>query len=163
MLKKDDREQQMVYYQVNISFSFCMNILFWSARRQELARTRARRLRRPWWQKYQKCVRLRSLSFTLSLILPDSRWSRRMEPKRACDGYVTFHVWRSSAKGTPSGIRILNAKLYVSFSWVLLVSSTRCFFLDKAGDRICMFGFSRGAYTARALAGMIHKVLSLLL
>ncbi|KAG9221907.1 hypothetical protein CCMSSC00406_0005732 [Pleurotus cornucopiae] len=27
----------------------------------------------------------------------------------------------------------------------------------KAGDRICIFGFSRGAYTARALAGMIHK------
>jgi uncharacterized protein (DUF2235 family) len=28
----------------------------------------------------------------------------------------------------------------------------------KSGDRICIFGFSRGAYTARALAGMIHKV-----
>ena len=31
-------------------------------------------------------------------------------------------------------------------------------FSDKAGDRICIFGFSRGAYTARGLAGMIHKV-----
>ena len=30
--------------------------------------------------------------------------------------------------------------------------------LDKEGDKICIFGFSRGAYTARALAGMIHKV-----
>lgn len=29
---------------------------------------------------------------------------------------------------------------------------------DKEGDKICIFGFSRGAYTARALAGMIHKV-----
>lgn len=28
----------------------------------------------------------------------------------------------------------------------------------KEGDRICLFGFSRGAYTARCLAGMIHKV-----
>ncbi|KAI0319544.1 hypothetical protein OF83DRAFT_772062 [Amylostereum chailletii] len=28
----------------------------------------------------------------------------------------------------------------------------------QANDRICIFGFSRGAYTARALAGMIHKV-----
>ncbi|KAK0504323.1 hypothetical protein EDD18DRAFT_1305975 [Armillaria luteobubalina] len=28
----------------------------------------------------------------------------------------------------------------------------------RAGDRICMFGFSRGAYTARALAGMLYKV-----
>ncbi|KZT73241.1 hypothetical protein DAEQUDRAFT_762176 [Daedalea quercina L-15889] len=28
----------------------------------------------------------------------------------------------------------------------------------RANDKICLFGFSRGAYTARALAGMIHKV-----
>ncbi|KAF9259355.1 hypothetical protein L218DRAFT_1003914 [Marasmius fiardii PR-910] len=28
----------------------------------------------------------------------------------------------------------------------------------EAGDKICIFGFSRGAYTARALAGMIHKI-----
>ncbi|KAF8644105.1 hypothetical protein AX16_008690 [Volvariella volvacea WC 439] len=28
----------------------------------------------------------------------------------------------------------------------------------KVGDRICLFGFSRGAYTASCLAGMIHKV-----
>ncbi|KAH6909130.1 hypothetical protein BKA70DRAFT_226359 [Coprinopsis sp. MPI-PUGE-AT-0042] len=27
-----------------------------------------------------------------------------------------------------------------------------------AGDKICLFGFSRGAYTARGLAGMLHKV-----
>ncbi|KAI6024558.1 hypothetical protein EDC04DRAFT_242602 [Pisolithus marmoratus] len=28
----------------------------------------------------------------------------------------------------------------------------------EGGDKICLFGFSRGAYTARALAGMLHKV-----
>ncbi|KAH8828595.1 hypothetical protein DL96DRAFT_1463103 [Flagelloscypha sp. PMI_526] len=28
----------------------------------------------------------------------------------------------------------------------------------RAGDRICIFGFSRGAYTARCLAGMIREV-----
>ncbi|KAG8705268.1 hypothetical protein FRC09_003069 [Ceratobasidium sp. 395] len=28
----------------------------------------------------------------------------------------------------------------------------------RQGDRICIFGFSRGAYTARALAGMLNKV-----
>ncbi|KAE9399827.1 hypothetical protein BT96DRAFT_820106 [Gymnopus androsaceus JB14] len=32
----------------------------------------------------------------------------------------------------------------------------------KATDRICIFGFSRGAYTARSLAGMIHKVVGIL-
>lgn len=31
---------------------------------------------------------------------------------------------------------------------------------DVEGDKICIFGFSRGAYTARALAGMIQKVCS---
>ncbi|KAF8684923.1 hypothetical protein RHS04_01123 [Rhizoctonia solani] len=28
----------------------------------------------------------------------------------------------------------------------------------RAGDQVCIFGFSRGAYTARALAGMLHSV-----
>lgn len=28
----------------------------------------------------------------------------------------------------------------------------------RAGDKVYLFGFSRGAYTARALAGMIQKV-----
>ncbi|KAF2234224.1 hypothetical protein EV356DRAFT_447010 [Viridothelium virens] len=28
----------------------------------------------------------------------------------------------------------------------------------RDGDRICLFGFSRGAYTVRCLAGMLHKV-----
>lgn len=30
--------------------------------------------------------------------------------------------------------------------------------IDREGDKICLIGFSRGAYTARALAGMLHKV-----
>lgn len=28
----------------------------------------------------------------------------------------------------------------------------------EEGDKICLFGFSRGSYTARCLAGMLHKV-----
>ncbi|KZP18959.1 hypothetical protein FIBSPDRAFT_1045889 [Athelia psychrophila] len=28
----------------------------------------------------------------------------------------------------------------------------------REGDKICIFGFSRGAYTARALAGMLYKI-----
>ncbi|KAJ7741369.1 hypothetical protein B0H16DRAFT_1565561 [Mycena metata] len=28
----------------------------------------------------------------------------------------------------------------------------------RKGDKICLFGFSRGSYTARALGGMLHKV-----
>jgi uncharacterized protein (DUF2235 family) len=29
---------------------------------------------------------------------------------------------------------------------------------DTTGDRICLFSFSRGGYTARALTGMLHRV-----
>ena len=32
------------------------------------------------------------------------------------------------------------------------------FIPDIEGDKISIFGFSRGAYTARCLAGMLHKV-----
>jgi len=28
----------------------------------------------------------------------------------------------------------------------------------RAGDKVCLFGFSRGAYTARALAGFLYKI-----
>lgn len=31
----------------------------------------------------------------------------------------------------------------------------------NTGDRVFLFGFSRGAYTARALAGMVQKVCQL--
>ena len=42
---------------------------------------------------------------------------------------------------------------------LLLLSFSRLHcFVDEKGDKICLFGFSRGAYTARALAGMLHKV-----
>ncbi|KIO32132.1 hypothetical protein M407DRAFT_43120, partial [Tulasnella calospora MUT 4182] len=30
------------------------------------------------------------------------------------------------------------------------------YLLSPEGDKICLFGFSRGAYTARCLAGMLH-------
>lgn len=33
----------------------------------------------------------------------------------------------------------------------------------RTGDKICLFGFSRGAYTARCLAGMLHVVRHILL
>ncbi len=56
-------------------------------------------------------------------------------------------------------------RFFLSFwrDFVNFISSADCFLIfpslsDKEGDKICIFGFSRGAYTARALAGMIHKV-----
>lgn len=43
-------------------------------------------------------------------------------------------------------------------SFIYHAGSDRCLAADQAGDKICIFGFSRGAYTARSLAGMLHKV-----
>ncbi|KAG1742345.1 uncharacterized protein EDB91DRAFT_308015 [Suillus paluster] len=49
-----------------------------------------------------------------------------------------------------------------AFAWYLDVHVMEGyrFLMDnyRPGDKICLFGFSRGAYTARALAGMLHKV-----
>ncbi|KAL1676929.1 hypothetical protein EV122DRAFT_266555 [Schizophyllum commune] len=52
--------------------------------------------------------------------------------------------------------------LDLAFAWyvtTLLLKGYRYLMQNyKPGDKICLFGFSRGAYTARALAGMLYKV-----
>ncbi|KIY71956.1 hypothetical protein CYLTODRAFT_429206 [Cylindrobasidium torrendii FP15055 ss-10] len=57
----------------------------------------------------------------------------------------------------------LGAKLLDSaFAWYIdgHVQDAYRFLMQnyRQGDKICIFGFSRGAYTARALAGMLHKI-----
>ena len=44
------------------------------------------------------------------------------------------------------------------FAPTLGLREAQCIRLDRAGDQICIFGFSRGAITARALAGVLQKV-----
>jgi hypothetical protein len=52
-------------------------------------------------------------------------------------------------------LRVFDAKLLVLFvPFRELNNLNQYHTLDNAGDKICIFGFSRGAYTARALAGM---------
>ena len=52
--------------------------------------------------------------------------------------------------------------LDLAFAWYISAHITAGYeFLMSTyspGDKICLFGFSRGAYTARALAGMLEKV-----
>ncbi|KAH9028348.1 hypothetical protein EDB85DRAFT_1970652 [Lactarius pseudohatsudake] len=52
--------------------------------------------------------------------------------------------------------------LDVMFAWYLSehIMDGYTFLMQNyhEGDSVCIFGFSRGAYTARALAGMLHKV-----
>ncbi|PPJ60772.1 hypothetical protein CBER1_02349 [Cercospora berteroae] len=49
------------------------------------------------------------------------------------------------AVGSGLGVHIRDAYMFIQAHY-------------KQGDKICLLGFSRGAYTARCLAGMIHKV-----
>lgn len=68
---------------------------------------------------------------------------------------------------TPPGIMsrfgaMVARMLDEAFAWYLEehVMGGYRFLMDsyQPGDKICLFGFSRGAYTARALAGMLHRV-----
>ncbi|KAK0237401.1 hypothetical protein EDD85DRAFT_830042 [Armillaria nabsnona] len=78
-------------------------------------------------------------------------------------------VYYQSGVGTcepPQVPGLLTSKMYKTVD-LLIACSLNAHVMDgyqflmknyRAGDRICIFGFSRGAYTARSLAGMIHKV-----
>ncbi|KAG8911061.1 hypothetical protein FRC00_007128 [Tulasnella sp. 408] len=59
-------------------------------------------------------------------------------------------------------IRDVAKKIDQGFAWYIGTHITGGYkFLMQhynEGDRICLFGFSRGAFTARCLAGMLHKV-----
>jgi hypothetical protein len=52
---------------------------------------------------------------------------------------------RDMAVGSGLGIHIKDAYRFLMQNW-------------REGDKICLLGFSRGAYTVRCLAGMLHKV-----
>lgn len=56
-----------------------------------------------------------------------------------------FEAAADMAVGSGLGVHVRDAYHFLMHSY-------------KEGDKICIFGFSRGAYTARCLAGMIHKV-----
>ncbi|KAG8876165.1 hypothetical protein FRB97_004372, partial [Tulasnella sp. 331] len=64
--------------------------------------------------------------------------------------------------GTTMGIYLkISEILDEAFAWYLdaHIMGGYSFLMQhyRKGDRICLFGFSRGAYTARSLAGMLHK------
>ena len=71
-----------------------------------------------------------------------------LEPRRSRHGYALFFSFRMSYLDFGRRIRVSNAKLYVEFS-LRSYSITHILPTDNVGDKICIFGFSRGAYTAR--------------
>ncbi|KIO29804.1 hypothetical protein M407DRAFT_69939 [Tulasnella calospora MUT 4182] len=83
---------------------------------------------RPWSSTLQRIVKVVDQAFAWYYVTH----------QRISDRYAG-HVFSSLPKQVMSGYRFL-MQTYIK------------------GDRICMFGFSRGAYTARCLAGMLNKV-----
>jgi uncharacterized protein (DUF2235 family) len=86
--------------------------------------------------------------------------------KKDTDSQISYYqagVGTYLAPGVVSPMCTWLAKLLdEAFAWYLdtHVMEGYKFLMDNysPGDKICLFGFSRGAYTARALAGMLHKV-----
>ncbi|KDR80887.1 hypothetical protein GALMADRAFT_277028 [Galerina marginata CBS 339.88] len=62
------------------------------------------------------------------------------------------HPWKSSVQRTWEQAFASDFGEYVARPYKWLAQNY------KDGDKICIFGFSRGAYTARALAGMINAI-----
>ncbi|KAI0673866.1 hypothetical protein C8Q78DRAFT_1076827 [Trametes maxima] len=121
LLKKDDRREQMVYYQV-------------------------------------------SGATTLPLMVIDrgySSGSRVCFPTAALCTQAGIGTYTTPQVSTALG-QAVSKILDEAVAWNLdaHVMSGYEFLMQnyEAGDKICLFGFSRGAYTARALAGMLHKV-----
>ncbi|KAG1818458.1 uncharacterized protein BJ212DRAFT_1446354 [Suillus subaureus] len=86
--------------------------------------------------------------------------------KKDTDSQICYYqagVGTYFSPGVVSPMFIWLAKILdEAFAWYLdaHVMEGYRFLMDnyRPGDKICLFGFSRGAYTARALAGMLHKV-----
>lgn len=85
---------------------------------------------------------------------------------RARDGQLSYYQ-PGIGTLTPAGFwgrfkRWLVKEIDLATAWFLSTHVTDAYrFLMRyyqEGDRIYIFGFSRGAYTARAVAGMLHKI-----
>lgn len=86
-------------------------------------------------------------------VVQDCGYDDWESPQCPCDGSVILIVLLLPIINCKLGgyeFLMQNCKLERATHVMLLILA----FIDEAGDRICIFGFSRGAYTARALAGM---------
>ena len=149
MLQKDDHTQQMVYYQVIIPHTPVIVVLSASLYRPVLAHT-----------PYPK-------SSHLSCPRCPRRWTKRLLGVSTPMSWVSWNHMLYSCTLFPDPIticldrwlQVFDGELYAKHlvTFLELTDTKHHFHLDQTGDKICLFGFSRGAYTARSLAGMIQK------
>jgi uncharacterized protein (DUF2235 family) len=95
--------------------------------------------------KLYRCLRKKPGSETRQIVYYDPGVGTLSRPS-------TWHKWRQDfnailglATGYGLDDNVLSAYQFLVNTW-------------REGDRIYLFGFSRGAYTVRVLAGLIHKV-----
>ncbi|KAG8764930.1 hypothetical protein FRC19_008025, partial [Serendipita sp. 401] len=90
-----------------------------------------------------------------SLLKKDDRNEQMVYYQPGLGTYVSPGVWGGIMSTVAKGLDMAVAwylEAHVQHGYIYLMNNYR------PGDRICLFGFSRGAYTARCLAGMLHKV-----
>ncbi|KZS92263.1 hypothetical protein SISNIDRAFT_429504 [Sistotremastrum niveocremeum HHB9708] len=90
------------------------------------------------------------------------RLLKKNDPTRQmCYYQAGIGTYSNPSIATPGAAFVAN-KLDEAVAWYLHahVQEGYEFLMQNyiAGDRICIFGFSRGAYTARAVAGMVHSI-----
>lgn len=90
-----------------------------------------------------------------SLLRKDDRNQQMVYYQPGLGTYVSPGVWGGVMSAISKAVDMAVAvylEAHVQHGYIYLMNNWR------PGDRICLFGFSRGAYTARCLAGMLHKV-----
>ena len=122
MLKKDNKHQQMVYYQVRKKKN-SLNVQLTSISQAGIGTYNIPEIAKPWMAK---------LSRTLDMMIGI---------------HLNAHIM-----GTFSS----SSSLLCEVDCLIGLLGGYEFLMEnyQSGDRIFIFGFSRGAYTARALAGM---------
>ncbi|KIM31051.1 hypothetical protein M408DRAFT_327943 [Serendipita vermifera MAFF 305830] len=90
-----------------------------------------------------------------SLLKKDDRNEQMVYYQPGLGTYVSPGVWGGVMAAVTKAVDMAVAvylEAHVQHGYIYLMNNYR------PGDRIILFGFSRGAYTARCLAGMLHKV-----
>ena len=140
MLMKDEPAKQLVYYQV-ISLSSPVQSILMCFRQAGIGTYTSNAVKTP---VIETAAKLRDQMFARSLS------DHIKGPSFSCLIILLFLT--KILDGYKFLMQTCQLTTLISLSLSYPIQS------DCSGDKICIFGFSHGAYTAHALAGMLHKV-----
>ena len=137
MLRKDSKTEQLVYYQVrSIHPSSNTIVCFLNLFKAGIGTYTIPEIATPFWANVSKTV--------------DMMFGSHL------DAHIMGKIYSALPGDVTNALNLAGYEFLMQNCWSLSLSlATGITILpDNAGDKICIFGFSRGAYTARALAGM---------